>query len=72
MQAQGSRIYRGRFIIFKTSLTYNLIFYLKNYKSITQLKKELKNYKEYYYNERIKLNLNRISLIEYRSHYYQN
>jgi len=48
------------------------LFYLKKYNSISQLKKEIKDYINYYNNERIKLNLNGMSPIEYRTHYYQN
>mgnify|MGYP000274175358 CR=1 FL=1 len=48
------------------------LFYLNKYKSISQLKKEIKEYIEYYNNERIKLNLNGMSPIEYRANYYQN
>lgn len=48
------------------------LFYLKQYKSITQLKQEIKEYIIYYNNERIKQNLKGMSPIEYRAHYYQN
>ena len=48
------------------------LFYLNKYKSITQLKKEIKEYIKYYNNERIKQNLNGMSPIEYRANYYQN
>lgn len=48
------------------------LFYLNKYKSITQLKKDIKEYIKYYNNERIKLNLKGMSPIEYRTHYYQN
>lgn len=48
------------------------LFYLKKYKSIEQLKKEIKEYIIYYNNERIKSNLNKMSPIKYRTHYYQN
>lgn len=47
------------------------LFYLKKYNSISQLKKEIKDYINYYNNERIKLNLNGMSPIQYRTHYYQ-
>ena len=48
------------------------LFYLKKYKSINELKKEIKQYINYYNNERIKSNLNKMSPIKYRTHYYQN
>ena len=48
------------------------LFYLKKYDSIFQLKKEIDDYIKYYNNDRIKLNLNGMSPIEYRAHYYQN
>jgi transposase InsO family protein len=48
------------------------LFYLNKYKSIPQLKKEIKEYIKYYNNERIKQNLNGMSPVEYRAHYYQN
>ena len=48
------------------------LFYLKKYNSLEQLKKEIKEYIHYYNNERIKSNLNKMSPIQYRAHYYQN
>lgn len=48
------------------------LFYLKKYESITQLKEEIKEYIDYYNKERIKLNLNGMSPIQYRAHYHQN
>lgn len=48
------------------------LFYLKKYDSILQLKKEIMQYINYYNNDRIKLNLNGMSPIQYRAHYYQN
>ena len=48
------------------------LFYLKQYKSITQLKHEIKEYIIYYNNDRIKQNLKGMSPIQYRAHYYQN
>jgi len=48
------------------------LFYLKKYKSIDQLKKEINEYIIYYNNDRIKSNLNKMSPIQYRAHYYQN
>ena len=47
------------------------LFYLKKYKSINELKNEIKEYIDYYNNERIKLNLKGMSPIQYRAHYYQ-
>jgi len=55
------------FVIFKSEL-----FYLKRYKSINQLKKEINEFIIYYNNERIMTNLNKMSPIQYRTHYYQN
>ena len=48
------------------------LFYLNKYKSIDQLKKEINEYITYYNNDRIKSNLNKMSPIKYRTHYYQN
>ena len=48
------------------------LFYLKKYKSVDQLKKEINEYINYYNNERIKSNLNKMSPKQYRAHYYQN
>jgi len=48
------------------------LFYLNKYESISQLKKDIKKYIKYYNHERIKENLNGMSLIEYRTNYYQN
>jgi putative transposase len=48
------------------------LFYLKKYNSISQLKQEINGYIIYYNNERIKSNLNKMSPIQYRAHYYQN
>lgn len=47
-------------------------FYLKKYDSVLQLKKEIKNYINYYNNDRIKLNLKGMSPIQYRAHYHPN
>jgi putative transposase len=46
------------------------LFYLKKYTSIDQLK--IKEYINYYNNDRIKSNLNKMSSIKYQAHYYQN
>jgi transposase InsO family protein len=48
------------------------LFYLKKDKSINELKNEIKEYINYYNNERIKLNLKGMSPIQYRAHHYQN
>jgi putative transposase len=48
------------------------LFYLKKYKTVNQLKLEIKEYINYYNNERIKSNLNKMSPIQYRAHHYQN
>ncbi|WP_254713173.1 IS3 family transposase [Polaribacter sp. HaHaR_3_91] len=48
------------------------LFYINKYKSISQLKKEIKVYIKYYNNERIKQNLKGMRPIEYRANYYQN
>ncbi len=48
------------------------LFYLKKYKSIDQLKNEINEYINYYNNDRIKSNLNKMSPIQYRAHYYLN
>jgi len=47
------------------------LFYLKKYSSTKELKKEIKEYIEYYNNDRIKLNLNGMSPVKYRAHYCQ-
>lgn len=48
------------------------LFYITKFKTIEQLKTEIKQYINYYNNERIKSNLNKMSPIKYRAHYYQN
>ena len=48
------------------------MFYTQKFKSIEQLKQEIDKYIVYYNNERIKSNLNKMSPIKYRTHYYQN
>ena len=47
------------------------MFYTQKFKSIEQLKTEINRYIIYYNNERIKSNLNKMSPIKYRAHYYQ-
>jgi putative transposase len=48
------------------------LFYLKKYTSLDQLKNDINEYINYYNNDRIKSNLNKMSPIQYRAHYYQN
>ncbi|MDM1379150.1 IS3 family transposase, partial [Myroides marinus] len=48
------------------------LFYLKKYTSIIELSKEIKDYIKYYNNDRIRINLNGMSPIEYRAHYIKN
>jgi transposase InsO family protein len=48
------------------------LFYIQKFKSIEHLKQEINQYIHYYNNERIKSNLNKMSPIKYRAHYYQN
>lgn len=48
------------------------LFYLKKFNSIDELKNEIKQYIYYYNNERIKSNLNKMSPIQYRTHFYNN
>lgn len=48
------------------------LFYIKKFRTIEELKTDIKQYINYYNNERIKSNLNRMSPIKYRAHYYQN
>lgn len=45
------------------------LFYLNKYDSIDQLKKDINDYIHYYNNDRIKLNLNGMSPVEFRAHY---
>jgi len=48
------------------------LFYTQKFKSVKQLKQEIDKYIIYYNNVRIKSNLNKMSPIQYRTHYYQN
>ena len=48
------------------------LFYLKKFSSVNQLKKEIVHYINYYNKDRIKLNLNGMSPIQYRAHYFKN
>lgn len=43
------------------------LYYLKKYKTIKELKKDIDNYIQYYNNERISLSLNAMSPIQYRA-----
>lgn len=48
------------------------LFYIKKFRTIEELKREIKQYINYYNNVRIKSNLNKMSPIQYRAHHYQN
>jgi len=48
------------------------LFYIQKFTGIEELKHEIKQYINYYNKERIKSNLNKMSPIKYRAHYYQN
>ncbi len=48
------------------------LYYTQKFNSIEHLKQEIKEYVEYYNNERIRLNLKGMSPIQYRAHYFQN
>jgi len=48
------------------------LFYLNKYSEINELKQDIKNYIEYYNNDRIKLNLKGMSPIKYRAHHINN
>lgn len=48
------------------------LFYIKKFKTIEELKQEIGEYIDYYNSVRIKSNLNKMSPIQYRAHYYQN
>lgn len=45
------------------------LFYLKKYNSVLQLKQDINEYIKYYNKDRIKLNLNGMSPIQYRAHH---
>ena len=45
------------------------LFYLKKYRDIKELEKDIKEYIKYYNNDRIKLNLKGMSPIKYRAHH---
>lgn len=44
------------------------LFYLKKYDSIAELNKDIVDYIKYYNNDRIRLNLNGMSPVQYRAH----
>ena len=48
------------------------LFYIQKFASLDELKREIKKYINYYNSIRIKSNLNKMSTIQYRAHYYQN
>lgn len=48
------------------------LFYTQKFKSVKELKSQIREYINYYNNERIKSNLNKMSPIKYRTHLYQN
>jgi len=48
------------------------LYYLKKYSSVVELKKDIKDYINYYNNDRIKLNLKGMSPVQYRAHHYRN
>jgi transposase InsO family protein len=48
------------------------MFYIQKFANVEELKHEIKQYINYYNNERIESNLNKMSPIKYRAHYYQN
>jgi len=48
------------------------LFYIMKFKDINHLKSEIKQYIDYYNNERIKSNLNKMSPIQYRAHHLIN
>ena len=48
------------------------LFYIQKFASLEELKREIIQYINYYNSVRIKSNLNKMSPIQYRAHYYQN
>jgi putative transposase len=48
------------------------LFYIQKFASLDELKRGIKQYINYYNSVRIKSNLNKMSPIQYRAHYYQN
>jgi len=47
------------------------LFYLNKYDSIDHLKRDINQYIKYYNNDRIKLNLNGMSPVQYRAHHFK-
>jgi len=45
------------------------LFYLKGYNSVHELETEIKQYINYYNNDRVRLNLNGMSPVQYRAHH---
>nr|WP_245221884.1 IS3 family transposase [Pedobacter kyungheensis] len=48
------------------------LFYLNEFKSVSQLHSEIRKYIKYYNRDRIRINLNGMSPVEYRTHYFKN
>ncbi|WP_426064708.1 IS3 family transposase [Flavobacterium sp. DSP2-3-1] len=48
------------------------LFHIQKFASSNKLKREIKQYLNYYNRARIKSNVNKMSPIQYRAHYYQN
>ncbi|WP_426096154.1 IS3 family transposase [Flavobacterium sp. DSR2-3-3] len=48
------------------------LFYIQKFASSNKLKREIKQYLNYYNSARIKSNVNKMSPIQYRAHYCQN
>lgn len=48
------------------------LFYLNEFNSVSQLHSEIRKYIKYYNWDRIRLNLNGMSPVEYRAHYFKN
>ncbi len=48
------------------------LFYLNKFNSVSQLQREVIKYIKYYNKDRIRLNLNGMSPVEYRTHYLKN
>ena len=48
------------------------LFYIQRFASLGEQKREIKKYVDYYNSVIIKSNLNKMSPIQYRAHYYQN
>ncbi|RAJ20675.1 IS3 family transposase, partial [Pedobacter cryoconitis] len=48
------------------------LFYLNEYNSVSQLHSEIRKYIKYYNRDRVRLNLNGMSPVKYRTHYLKN